>query len=98
MWRVLGGRVGTAHGAGSGIQHVGINALGEGVEGDTGEPNPEVAWWETCRLVVRTAGMWIAFQDGRDLAILSITDWGGYLVWGWGLRGRSFVAAYGDFY
>jgi hypothetical protein len=43
MWRPLGGRVGTAQGAGSGIQDAGVNTLDEldgGVEGDAGEPYP----------------------------------------------------------
>lgn len=63
MWRALGGRVGTAHGAGSGIQDAEANELDEpdeldeGVEGDAGEPNPGAAWWVKCRLAARTAGM-----------------------------------------
>ena len=47
IWRALGGRVGTVHGAGSGVQDAGVNELGEldeGVEGDTGDPYPGAAW------------------------------------------------------
>jgi len=58
MLKALGGRVGTAHGEGSGIQDTGVNELdepGEGVEGVTGEPNLGAAWWG--KLVARTAGM-----------------------------------------
>jgi hypothetical protein len=59
-WKALGGRVGTAHGAGSGIQDAEPDKLGgldEGVEGDTGEPNLGATWWVKWRLVARTAGM-----------------------------------------
>ena len=43
IWKALDGGAATAQGAGSGIQETGVDALdalGEGVEGVTGEPNP----------------------------------------------------------
>lgn len=77
IWKALGGRVGTAHGAGSGVQDTGgvneLDGVGEGVEGVDGEPYPgAVLWFGKCRLVARTVGMWIAFQDGRRFGVISI--------------------------